>query len=98
MAYGNVQRKWLITLSEALVKGKKVYRKILCLHTLSTICPIDFELRHTFRPPACVPPAAKLALDPRSLSLLRAALSLRSAPLSRELKSFEPAQFLWVRA
>ena len=26
------------------------YRKILCLHTLSTLCSIDFELRHTFWP------------------------------------------------
>ena len=28
-------------------RGKSRNRKILCLHTLSTLCPIDFELRLT---------------------------------------------------
>src|ERR1700685_1896396 len=31
--------------------GKTCKRNILCLHTLSTLCPIDFEPRLTFRDP-----------------------------------------------
>jgi hypothetical protein len=31
-------------------RDKSANRKILCLHTLSTLCSIDFELRHTLPP------------------------------------------------
>jgi len=37
-------------------RGKSANRKILCLHTLSTLCSIDFELRHTFSPLPLSPP------------------------------------------
>jgi hypothetical protein len=59
----------LLHFHKARSRGKRANRKILCLHTLSTLCSIDFELRHTFPAPLRrTPPVEMHFPDPTSAS------------------------------
>jgi hypothetical protein len=60
----------------------------LCLHTLSTLCSIDFELRHTFSPRSFRQAGAHSALTARQPHAITAPQSVPIFPTraSRELK------------
>jgi hypothetical protein len=72
-------------------RGKTVNRKILCFHTLSTLCSIDFELRHIFSGAD----VARAAARPPNTGIFRSANASIDA---FELKSKPPAQFPESRA
>ena len=56
----------LLHFGSAGSSGKIINRNILCLHTLSTLCPIDFEPRLTLRTRARPPARAGLQLKMHS--------------------------------
>lgn len=64
----------LLHFAKARSRGKNTNRNILCLHTLSTLCPIDFEPRLTVAALALLIAAVEIPRSRPYLSVKRAIL------------------------